>query len=210
MKGGCPGTDTPVRPRACLLAGRAWGPNMARHDPRVPKSFHLDPSAGLPWAGWVLSSQHRQSCGSCVHMCDRVCDSRTSVQGCGICRVWGKFWLHSGRGGAPGSLERGGPHLRFQRETDPHSPSLFLLPSWPGSFTPLINPTGHHQASQGCSGKEPACECRRRERCGFDPWVGKIPWRRAGQPTPVFLPGESHGQRSLVGYNARGCRVGHD
>ena len=36
-------------------------------------------------------------------------------------------------------------------------------------------------------------------RCRFNPWVGKIPWRRAWQPTPVFLPGESHGQRSLVG-----------
>ena len=36
---------------------------------------------------------------------------------------------------------------------------------------------------------------------GFDPWVGKNPWRRAWQPTPVFLPGESHGQMSLVGYN---------
>ena len=36
---------------------------------------------------------------------------------------------------------------------------------------------------------------------GFNPWVRKIPWRRAWQPTPVFLPGESHGQRSLVGYN---------
>ena len=35
---------------------------------------------------------------------------------------------------------------------------------------------------------------------GFDPWVGKIPWRRDWQPTPVFLPEESHGQRSLVGY----------
>jgi len=34
---------------------------------------------------------------------------------------------------------------------------------------------------------------------GLDPWVGKA-WRRAWQPTPVFLPGESHGQRSLVGY----------
>ena len=41
-------------------------------------------------------------------------------------------------------------------------------------------------------------------RPGFDPWVGKIPWRRAWQPTPVFLPGESHGQRSLVGYSPRG------
>ena len=38
-------------------------------------------------------------------------------------------------------------------------------------------------------------------RCGFHPWVGKIPWRRAWQPTPVFSPGESHGQRSLVDYS---------
>ena len=40
-------------------------------------------------------------------------------------------------------------------------------------------------------------------RPGFDPWVRKIPWRRKWQPTPVFLPGESHGRRSLVGYNPR-------
>ena len=40
----------------------------------------------------------------------------------------------------------------------------------------------------------------------FDPWVGKIPWRRKWQPTPVFLPGESHGQRSLAGYCLRGCK----
>ena len=39
----------------------------------------------------------------------------------------------------------------------------------------------------------------------FDPWVGKIPWRRQWQPTPVFLPGESHGQRSLAGYGLSGC-----
>ena len=42
------------------------------------------------------------------------------------------------------------------------------------------------------------------ERCWFNSWVGKIPWRRPWQPTPVFLPGESHGQRSLVGYSPRG------
>ena len=40
--------------------------------------------------------------------------------------------------------------------------------------------------------------------CRFDPWVRKIPWRRARQPTPVFLPGESQGQRSLVGYSPQG------
>ena len=58
----------------------------------------------------------------------------------------------------------------------------------------------------GTSGKELACQCRRHKRCGFDPLVGKIPWRRAQQPIPGFLPGESHGQRSLVGYNPWGCK----
>ena len=43
-------------------------------------------------------------------------------------------------------------------------------------------------------------------RPGSDPWVGKIPWRRKWQPTPAFLPGESHGGRSLVGYSPRGCK----
>ena len=51
--------------------------------------------------------------------------------------------------------------------------------------------------------KEFACSCR---RCGFDPWLGKIPWKRKWQPTPVFLPGKSHGHRSLVGYSPWGCK----
>ena len=59
--------------------------------------------------------------------------------------------------------------------------------------------------------KEPACQCRRHKRCKFDPWVGKIPWRRAWQSTPVFLPGESHGQRSLAGCSLWDCkRVRHN
>ena len=56
------------------------------------------------------------------------------------------------------------------------------------------------------SGKESVCQCRSHRRLEFEPWVGKIPWRRKWQPTPVFLPGESHGQRSLVGYNQWGCK----
>ena len=48
------------------------------------------------------------------------------------------------------------------------------------------------------SSKESSCQCR---RCKFSLWVTKIPWRRKWQPTPVFLPGEFHGQRSLVGYS---------
>ena len=51
------------------------------------------------------------------------------------------------------------------------------------------------------SGNESTYQCR---RCRFYPWVRKIPWRRKWQPTPVFLPGESHGQRSLVGYSPQG------
>ena len=42
------------------------------------------------------------------------------------------------------------------------------------------------------------------ETHAFDPWVGKIPWRRERQPTPVFLPGKAHEQRSLAGYNPWG------
>ena len=54
------------------------------------------------------------------------------------------------------------------------------------------------------SGKEPACQCRRRR---FYPWIGKIPWRRKWQPAPVFLPGKSRGQRSLAGYSSRGRKI---
>ena len=46
--------------------------------------------------------------------------------------------------------------------------------------------------------------CRSHKKCGLDPWVNKIPWRRAWQHTPVFFLGESHGQRSLEGYSPWG------
>ena len=59
----------------------------------------------------------------------------------------------------------------------------------------------------GASGKESASQCRRHR---FDPCVRKIPWRRKWLPTPVFLPGKSHGQRSLVGYSPWAHKsVGH-
>ena len=55
-----------------------------------------------------------------------------------------------------------------------------------------------------CSGKESACQRRRCKRCRLNPRVEKIPWRRKWQPTPVLLPGEFHGQRSLVDYSPWG------
>ena len=57
----------------------------------------------------------------------------------------------------------------------------------------------------GACGQEPICQWRRHKRHRF-PGVRKIPWRRAWQPTPVFLPGGSQGQRSLVGYSPWGCK----
>ena len=71
---------------------------------------------------------------------------------------------------------------------------LQILPSDPGM--PHI-----HVASQG---KAPTWQCRGRKRLKVDPCFGEIPWRRKQQPTPVFLPGKSHGQRSLVGYSPWG------
>ena len=54
------------------------------------------------------------------------------------------------------------------------------------------------------SGKESPCQCRRHV---FDPWVGKMPWRRKWHPTPIFLPEEFHEQRSLAGYSLWGHKV---
>ena len=51
------------------------------------------------------------------------------------------------------------------------------------------------------SGKESICQCM---GLGLDPWVGKTPWRRKWQHTPLFLPGEFHGQRSLASYSPWG------
>ena len=63
-----------------------------------------------------------------------------------------------------------------------------------------INVVGHIDLSfpGGASSKEPAYQCRRHKSCRFDPWIGKTPWRRKWQVTPVFLPGKSHEQRSLM------------
>ena len=71
-------------------------------------------------------------------------------------------------------------------------------PSGGSHCTPLHLPLGASQVAQRVKNL-PAVE--EMQRLGFDPWVGKISWRRAWQPTPVFLPGESHGQWSLAGYS---------
>ena len=111
------------------------------------------------------------------------------------------------------------PHPRWKEQTSlvtclNWAPSLYLgVLSVPGSSSskaesPSCPPScGHYPChcrrayclfyTGGARGKEAACQCGTCKRRGFDSWVGKIPWSRKWQPTPVFLPGESHGQRSL-------------
>ena len=68
------------------------------------------------------------------------------------------------------------------------SPEEPVKACWPPQVTPVV--------------KKPPADAGGPRRSL--PWVGKIPWRRAWQPTPIFSPGESHGQKSLVGYSLWG------
>ena len=72
-------------------------------------------------------------------------------------------------------------------------------------FFPII--INYTTASLGAQQSRICLQCRSCRRLGFDPWVRKIPWRRAWLPTPVFLPGESHEQRSLAGYRLAESRI---
>ena len=101
-----------------------------------------------------------------------------------------------------------------------HSPGIFSrvglnLPLGDSSWT-TPQPEDPASLSHFCSftcfpggsrGKEPTCQCKRHKRHGFNPWVQKIPWRRKWQPTSVFLPEKSHGQRSLMGYTVHGVTM---
>ena len=59
----------------------------------------------------------------------------------------------------------------------------------------------NHRASQGATVVKSLLARQERRRCGLDPWGWNIPWRKTWHPTPVFLPAESHGERSLEGYS---------
>ena len=83
----------------------------------------------------------------------------------------------------------------------PRSKRTILYPSWAHliSFLSL-------GLCQWLSSKESACQCGRHRRRGFNPWIGKIPFRKTWQPTLVFLLGKSHGQRSLESQCRWGCK----
>ena len=87
---------------------------------------------------------------------------------------------------------------------------LEILNNGEGTDLNLHNKHNKRGFLGGASGKQLSCQCKRLQRGRSHPWVGKIPWRRKWQPTPVFLPGESCGQTSLVGYNPQSHKVGHN
>ena len=105
----------------------------------------------------------------------------------GVSDSWTWVWANSGRQWRTG--ESGVLQSMGCKESD-----MTERLNW----TELSNNEGF---SGGAGGKEPACQCRRCKGCGFDPQVRKIPWRKKWQATPVFLPRESHGQRSLAGHS---------
>ena len=74
---------------------------------------------------------------------------------------------------------------------------------FPGQEDPLEKKMANTGLPRWLSSKESACQCRRHQ---FDSLVGQTPWRRKWQPTPVFFPEKSHGQRSLVRYSPLGCK----
>ena len=124
---------------------------------------------------------------------DAICSSSALVSHAVFCLAhcpWGSY----------GTLQRG-------LSTSPPAFGCyhyFLIPAVPPEVLIALSFPG------GASGKEPVCQCRRFKRCGFDPGVWKIPWRRKWQPNPIFLPGESHRQRSLMSYSPWGHTVRHN
>ena len=81
---------------------------------------------------------------------------------------------------------------------------LMTLCGWVGPLLMFLWAQAGSAVPMWLSGKEFTCNVG---GCEFNPWVGKIPWRRKWQPTLVFLPDKSHGKRSLLGYSAWDCKL---
>ena len=132
---------------------------------------------------WEIFSHHWYA--ATLRVCWANIMSPTLGEGmfCGSCYPWA----------APWSL--------ILCDSGPHPPGHLPLMLLDESMEGILGFLG------GASGKEPTCQCRRHKRLGFDPWVGKIPWRRAWQPSPAFLPEESP---EKLGRSIGSQRVGHD
>ena len=141
--------------------------------------------------------------------CFHLCDHRWHLN---LSRVTGKDWLLYTIKVSAG-WHKGSINFLTLEVTQ----TFCLKPSPSVALTRSQRPREEHPLFQYHSARNPGCmgfpkwlrwqrihlQCR---RPAFDPWVGKIPWRREQLPIPVFLPGEFHGPRSLAGYSLRDCK----
>ena len=105
---------------------------------------------------------------------------------------------------ARGSFWHKGDQNREDSENLFTSPSPAQLPKFTLERRPVTRRELWPQVTpDGSTGKESVCQYRRHKRCGFDPWGKEDPLEKKWQPTPVFLPGKFHGQRSLAGYSTK-------
>ena len=97
------------------------------------------------------------------------------------------------------------PNASSKSTNDPHNGKFYTFIVILNFLSYINESTVHGGFSGGSVVKKKIClQCRRCRRCGFDPWFGKIPWRRTWQPTPVCLPAESLRQRNLVNCSPQG------
>ena len=101
-------------------------------------------------------------------------------------------------------------YICFKYKNHQNEINWYFLVAYSSSRPPWVNtPLNKIYLELGFPGgtsEESVCQCKRPKRHRFDSWMGTIPWRGPWQPAPVFLPGESHGQRSLVGYSPWSCK----
>ena len=116
--------------------------------------------------------------------------------------VFSGLRVRAGQVTSPGGRDRTPAHLRpwsLAQSWHAWVCVYFCSPERPEQEPAFVDSSVVSEGFPGdASGKGPTCQCRRHRRCGFDPWVSKMPWRRKWQPSPVFLPGESQRQRSLA------------
>ena len=100
-----------------------------------------------------------------------------------------------------GELEAGNKYLRYFSSLNKLEQWFWISLTHNCALDRIEKVIKHSQGFPGGSHRKECLQCRRPR---FNPWVGKIPWRRKWQPAPVFLPGKSHGRRSLAVYGPRG------
>ena len=146
-----------------------------------------DPDAGKDWRQEQIGTTEDEKVDSITDLVDMSLEAwSVAVHGVEKSQTWLSHWTDPCHHWFPWPWELMNSLSKWNQESDPNNPLNCMVLWWRLGL------------SWWRSDKESTCQCR---RCGFDPWFRKIPWRRKWQPTPVFLPGEFQGQKSLAGYS---------